>query len=132
MRWILFFAFLIGATAAQAQAGAGSQDSVIVGKLRPRWGTYLIETYPSPAKAGSSITVQLYNHNDDVLECAVYDFAGRKMKVLYEKGSIAAGLHKFVFNANGLSTGVYFVRLATYTSSNALNTVSSTKFEIVH
>jgi hypothetical protein len=124
---ILLFAY----SAADAQSGAGSQDSSVTGVLRPRWGSYLVETFPSPAKAGNIITVQFYNHNDETLTCRVFDATCREMLVLQPKQLTLAGLHTFTIPAQRLSTGPYFIRLTTYTASGAENIVDNSRFAVV-
>src|ERR1051325_10515557 len=79
---------------AHAQSN-GSQDSAVSGKLRPRWGSYLIETFPSPAKAPDNITLQFYNHTDETLNCRIFDADDRMVLELQPKQFTAHGLHTF-------------------------------------
>ncbi len=123
-------------SAALAQSGAGSQDSAASGHLRPRWGSYLIESFPSPAKSTEDVTIQFYNHTDETLSCMIFDMNCRDMLlepklVLQPKEQVSAGLHTFTIHANALSTGCYFVRLTTYTASGAENIVDNARFVIV-
>ena len=46
------------------------------------------------------------------VKLAVYDVLGRKVRVLVE-GAHEAGTHKVVFDASGLPSGTYFMRLET-------------------
>jgi hypothetical protein len=123
---------LIGPNFAHAQSGAGSQDSSVSGTPRPRWGSYLIQTFPSPANASSQVTIQFYNHNDEVLMCQLFDAADRLIRDIQPKQMTAAGLHSFVIPASHLSSGMYFVRLTTFTASNNEDVVDNTRFLIVH
>lgn len=137
MRW-LFVAVLslFAAASAVAQTGgdnAGNQqDSSCVSPLTPRWDTYLIQTYPSPAKAYETITVQFYTHTEQILSCKIFDVANREMMVLQPKQTTAPGLHTFSIRSNSLSTGTYFVRLVTYTATDAQSAVDNSRFVIVH
>ena len=129
---VLFLAFQASAL---AQSGAGSQDSSASGHLRPRWGSYLIDPFPSPAKAGDAVTIQFYNHNDETLSCTVFDVNCRSMivepaMVLQPKALVTAGLHTFTINASALSTGTYFVRLTTFTASGAENIIDNIRFVV--
>jgi len=123
--------FLFVYAPARAQSGAGSQDSSVTGVVRPRWGSYLIETFPSPAKASDDITVQFYNHNDETLTCRVFDVTCREMLVLQPKQLTVAGLHTFTIPGHRLSTGIYFIRLTTYTASGAEDIVDNSQFAVV-
>lgn len=132
---VIVFLFAIQ-SAALAQSGAGSQDSSASGHLRPRWGSYLIESFPSPAKASEDVTIQFYNHTDETLSCMVFDMNCRDMLVnpklvLQPKDHVSAGLHTFTIHGYALSTGCYFVRLTTYTASGAENIVDNARFVIV-
>ncbi|HWF43107.1 MAG TPA: T9SS type A sorting domain-containing protein [Candidatus Kapabacteria bacterium] len=115
---------------ARAQSGAGSQDTS--GTLRPRYGSYLIQTFPSPAKSTAQITIQFYNHNDEVLMCQVFDAADRLVHVVQPKQMTAGGLHTFLIPASSLSSGMYFIRLTTFTASDNEDVVDNTRFLIIH
>ena len=134
MRWIFLalFVSVAASSSALAQSGAGSQDSSVSGPLRPRWGTYLIETFPSPAKAGQQVTIQYYNHNDEVLMCQIFDATDRLILDVQPKQMTKAGLHTFVIAADKLSTGMYFIRLTSFTASNNEDVVDNSRFLIVH
>ena len=132
MRWLFLPIFLCMASTALAQSGAGSQDSSVSGTLRPRYGSYLIETYPSPARAGQQITIQYYNHNDEVLMCKVFDAVNRLIFEVQPKQLTLAGLHSFVIPANKLSSGMYFIRLTTFTASDNEDVVDNSRFLVAH
>jgi hypothetical protein len=116
----------------QNSSTAVSQDSSGSGTLRPRWGSYLIQTFPSPAKSTSQITIQFYNHNDEVLMCQVFDAADRLMLVVQPKQMTAGGLHTFLIPASSLASGMYFIRLTTFTASDNEDVVDNTRFLIIH
>ncbi len=132
MRALFVILLLVVAMPALAQSGAGSQDSSIIGHLRPRWGSYLVSAYPSPARANQAITVQVYTHTDEVFECRVFDSAGRDIYVLQAKQSTPAGLHNFIIPPFTLPSGAYMVQLITYTASGATNVVDYMRFSIIH
>lgn len=118
----------------RAQSSGGSQDSAASGVLRPRWGSYLIQTFPSPAKAGQPITVQFYNHQDETLTCRVFDIANRELMVLQPKQFTTHGLHTLVIDPgkNQLASGTYFIRLTTFTAAGAEDVVDNSRFVIIH
>ncbi|MDP4198728.1 MAG: T9SS type A sorting domain-containing protein [Bacteroidota bacterium] len=129
---LLLIALICITGIAHAQANGGSQDSATSGTLRPRWGSYLIQTFPSPAKVGDQITVQFYNHQNETLTCRVFDIANRFMVELQPKQLTQHGLHTFTIPANRLSSGTYFIRLTTFTESGAEDVVDNSRFLIVH
>ena len=136
MRFFVFVGLLLAAFAgvaanATAQPNGGSQDSSATGALRPRWDSYLIQTFPSPAKAGDQITVQFYNHRSETLTCRVFDMANRLILELWPKQFTQNGLHSFPIPANSLATGTYFIRLTTYTAAGAEDIVDNSRFVIV-
>jgi hypothetical protein len=131
---VLFSFFAIALCVGQRQACAqsnGSQDSAVSGKLRPRWGSYLIETYPSPAKASDNITVQFYNHRDETLTCRIFDSDDRIVMELQPKQFTSHGLHSFPIAGYRLPSGSYFIRLTTFTESGAENVVDNSRFIIL-
>lgn len=131
MRLFVLFSFMaVFSSAALAQSN-GSQDSAVSGKLRPRWGSYLIETFPSPAKASDQVTVQFYNHQDETLTCRVFDSDDRLVAELQPKQLTTHGLHQFPIRAFTLPTGSYFIRLTTFTESGAENIVDNSRFVIL-
>jgi hypothetical protein len=131
MRILVFLSLFMVAAGVRAQSN-GSQDSAASGNSRPRWGSYMIQTFPSPAKATDNVTIQFYNHRDETLKCRIYDSDDRPMIELQPKQFTPHGLHTFHIPASSLATGSYFIRLTTYTASDAENIVDNTRFVILH
>ena len=133
MRLFFVISLLVLASAANAQTGGGSQDSSVTGHLRPRWGTYIVGCFPSPARANAQIKIQIYN-NDSVPELSlnVYDLNNRPVLRLASHQAMPGGLHTFEFPADELSTGVYFVKLITYVGSSTEDVVDIARFVIDH
>jgi hypothetical protein len=127
---ILFVVALLCATSSVRAQSAN--DTSAVGPLRPRYGTYLIQSYPSPSSPRSPVTIQFYNHNPEILSVKVYDLANRLIIVLHEKQQTERGLHKYTIQPGKFASGVYFIRLTTYTPSGAENIVDNARFVIVH
>jgi len=133
----VFFLLLIVGECAYAQTDSsgipqqGLQDSVVGGPLRPRRGTYIVEVFPSPAPAGSSITFQYYNHTPQEIAVRIVDILERPVWILQERTFMPNGLHKFSpFASNKLSSGLYFVRLITYTPTGDIDQTEDTPFII--
>jgi hypothetical protein len=126
-------AFLVVAivvpNSARAQA---ANDTSCVSPLRPRYGSYLLQPYPSPSSAQSPVTIQFYNHNPEILSVKIYDLTNRLMLVVHDKQQTDAGLHTYTLKPTHFASGTYFIRLTTYTPSGAENTVDNIRFVIVH
>ncbi len=67
------------------------------------------QVYPNPFNPSTSISLQMTVAGD--VELAVFDLLGRQVSVLNE-GVLAAGEHQFSFRADGLGSGLYFVKLS--------------------
>ncbi len=132
MKSLFVILLLLVASSAFAQSGAGAQDTSGNENLRPRWDSYIVGVYPSPAHVGQQITVQTYNHNPAELSVKVYDGIGRMMLELLPKQQLPGGLQTFTIPASNLSSGSYVVKLVTYTASGAIDIVDETHFLIVH
>lgn len=70
--------------------------------------TALFQNYPNPFNPETIISYEL-KENSSVRLC-VYDILGREVASLVN-GPQNAGMHKIVFNASGLSSGIYFYEL---------------------
>lgn len=66
--------------------------------------------YPNPFNPSTTISWTLDQQTE--LNLAVYDVTGREVAIL-SSGTKAAGTHELVWEAAGLSSGVYFVQLTT-------------------
>jgi hypothetical protein len=143
MRILVFLTFLTIVTgtlraqtvdsSANGSGASGSQDSAATGALRPRWGSYLIQTFPTPAASTSDLHIQFYNHRDETLMCRLYDAADRLIAVLWPKQLTPQGLHQIDVNKMPyLETGMYFIRLTTFTASDAEDVVDNGRFIIQH
>ena len=68
----------------------------------------ILNTYPNPFNAATTIRFTLPQSRDVTL--FIYDILGRRVKTLVDQ-YLPAGSHSFVFNASGLTSGIYFARL---------------------
>ncbi len=64
--------------------------------------------YPNPFNSATQISVKI--SQSGVLSIKVYDIIGREVSQIINK-FYEAGTHKFFFNANELSSGVYLLRM---------------------
>ena len=70
---------------------------------------FIISNYPNPFNLSTSISWQLGICGYVTLK--VYDILGREVKTLIDKKYYNSGKHTITFNANGLSSGVYFYQI---------------------
>ena len=77
-------------------------------------GFALHQNYPNPFNPSTTIAFDLPKSAE--IELAIFDIAGRKVATV-AAGKYAAGSHTVTFNAENLSTGVYFYRLQTKSST---------------
>ena len=75
----------------------------------------LYQNYPNPFNSQTTIEFDIVDNNIYVLE--VYDCLGRKVDVVFNK-YLNAGNYKINYNANKLSSGVYFYRMRSDKVSN--------------
>jgi hypothetical protein len=105
------------------------QDSIPA--PRPRRETFIIETYPSPAMRGQKINIAYYNHNPEETKLRIVDFADKTIEELQPRQFMPNGLHRFTPKKK-LPSGVYFVRLTTYTTTGEEKEVLDSRFIVVH
>jgi hypothetical protein len=84
--------------------GIGNVSSIIPDKF------YLNQNYPNPFNPSTTIKYGLKKQSN--VELTIYDAIGRQIKTLV-KNSQPAGSYEVTFNAQELSSGVYFYRLTT-------------------
>lgn len=68
----------------------------------------LLQNYPNPFNPGTTIRYELPVSAD--VQLSVFDMLGNEVRVL-AKGTRNAGAHEVMFDATGLSSGVYLYRL---------------------
>ncbi|HET9137291.1 MAG TPA: hypothetical protein VFO76_11680 [Candidatus Kapabacteria bacterium] len=122
---ILFF------TTEIALAQSGLQDSVLGGGLRPRRDTYIIETYPSPARHGQRITLRYYNHNPELISLKVFDASDRLIEVLQQQQLMPNGIHDHPFFTYLYASGSYHIRLTRYSSDGTELSTEDSRFIVV-
>jgi hypothetical protein len=114
---------------------SGGQDStgLLSPALRPRRDTYIIETFPSPARHGQTIKIQFYNHfPGQVISLNVIDILGRVVVELQPQAAMPNGIHSYDFPTNFYASGSYHIRLTTYTSTGAEDLTQESRFIVLH
>jgi hypothetical protein len=69
----------------------------------------LEQNYPNPFNPSTKIQFSLKQNGNATLK--VYDVVGREVASLINNQFMSAGQHEVQFNANNLTSGVYFYRL---------------------
>ena len=64
--------------------------------------------YPNPFNPSTSFDLRL--DNSSFISVVVYDIMGQVVSKIYE-GNMEPGLHTMLWNANGVSTGTYILRV---------------------
>jgi hypothetical protein len=83
--------------------------AVAVEEPEPLPQTYsLTPPYPNPFNA--QVTVEYALPNEAAVSLSVFDIQGRKVATLTE-GTKPAGYHRLIWDAKGMPSGLYFVRL---------------------
>ncbi|MBI5058792.1 T9SS type A sorting domain-containing protein [candidate division KSB1 bacterium] len=80
----------------------------------------LVDTYPNPFNSMTTIRYEL--PGTQAVAICVYDLTGRRVAVLHE-ATESAGQHRMSWDARGLASGIYIVRLETSGSAGAMKTV---------
>ena len=84
----------------------------------------LLPAYPNPFNAQTVIPFTLDRAGK--VELTVYDVLGREMRV-QQAAPLQAGMHEFVWNAEGMASGVYLVRLSVDGNSQGAGTLLHTQ-----
>jgi len=80
----------------------------------------LYQNFPNPFEQTTNITYNLLTEKG--VEICVYNLLGKKIRTLVNETQVA-GLHQVVFNADGLSNGIYYFRLTTADKQQALKMI---------
>lgn len=111
---------------------SGGQDTLGGGIERPRRETYIIETYPSPAYPSQSVNIAYYNHNPEETSLCIVDVNDKTVVELQPRQFVQNGIHRYTIKSRTLTSGTYFIRLTTYTSTGSKKEVQDSRFIVVH
>jgi len=78
------------------------------GQVLPRCSALLIN-YPNPCNSSTIISFALPQESD--VELNIYDLKGRFIEEIF-RGELVSGSHNFAWNAENISSGIYFLRLS--------------------
>jgi predicted esterase len=77
----------------------------------------LDQNFPNPFNPSTTIGFGLPEAS--AVSLTVYDVLGREVASLVDADALAAGYHRYDWNASGLSSGMYFYRLSATSSAHA-------------
>ena len=83
-------------------------DTPYDGYGKPPAEFVLYQNYPNPFNPVTTIHFDLPEDAHAYMD--LYDILGRRVRTLLDE-EMAAGSHRFVFDARGLASGVYFYRM---------------------
>jgi len=105
---------------ARTRAESGGPTGIALSSGSPL--TFAIfPAYPNPFNPSTTIGISL--PEDEVITVDVYDVLGRRVKTLYS-GFAAAGEHRYLFDARGMASGLYFIRLKTVSGRTAFTKIT--------
>lgn len=70
----------------------------------------LRQNYPNPFNSETEIIIDITKNA--IVNLAIYDLLGQKIIELFNQ-ELSIGTHKFLWNANNQSSGIYLIRLQT-------------------
>jgi len=97
-----------------ATVTGGTSEQVVVDNFE------LLGNYPNPFNPTTNIRFSLAATSEITLN--VYDVQGRLVAELF-KGAMESGVHEVAFNANGLTSGVYFAQMSGAFGSDVMKMV---------
>jgi photosystem II stability/assembly factor-like uncharacterized protein len=69
----------------------------------------LYQNYPNPFNSHTKISFEVKSNS--FVKLIIYDITGREINIWQSNGILLSGRHEFLFDAKGLSSGVYFYKL---------------------
>ncbi len=101
---------VIGTDAIRMVDAANPKADLIAEAVELPSSTTLMPNYPNPFNPATMLTVALTEESE--VRLAIYDVLGREVTVLLH-GTMTAGEHRVMFQADGLPSGVYIARMDT-------------------
>jgi hypothetical protein len=91
---------------ASSDIAVAKESSVKNQKMLPE--NFSLDGYPNPFNPSTTIRFSLIQ--DGRVQLRIYDMLGREVEKLFDR-NLPRGMHDVVWNASGLSSGVYFARI---------------------
>jgi hypothetical protein len=130
---LILLGTLLTAAPLLAQESGGQDSTGLDGTaLRPRRDAYIIEPFPSPARHGQTVKVQIYLHFAQQVSLRIVDINDKTVKILQPLEMLSNGIHTYDFPTNPIATGSYHIRMVTYTSTGSENVTEDSRFIVLH
>ncbi|MBK6504855.1 MAG: T9SS type A sorting domain-containing protein [Ignavibacteria bacterium] len=78
----------------------------------------LYQNYPNPFNSQTKISFEVKSNS--FVKLIIYDITGREINIWQSNGILLSGRHEFLFDAKGLSSGVYFYKLEARTQDGVV------------
>lgn len=130
--FVAFAAFVVPGLASAQTPGGQDSTGTGVPALRPRRDTYIIVPFPSPATHGQTMKIQIYNHDAQELSVQIVDLNGNTIAMLQPQQMLPNGIHSYDFPTASVSTGTYYIKLVTYSSTGSQNLIQNSRFIVLH
>lgn len=78
----------------------------------------LYQNYPNPFNSQTKISFEVKSNS--FVKLIIYDITGREINIWQSDGILLSGRHEFLFDAKGLSSGVYFYKLEARTQDGVV------------
>ena len=101
--------------------GSNVPESMFAG-IPEKFG--IAATYPNPFNSAVSVVIAVSDPSE--VQTVVYNLLGRNVATIHS-GQLTAGYHRFVWNADNLPTGVYFLRTTTNSGERAIRKITYVK-----
>jgi len=85
---------------------------------------YLYQNFPNPFNPSTTISYSIPENG--IVTLKVFDALGTEVRYLVDEAQ-EAGYHQVEFNAEGLSSGIYFYKLKVYPANGGAGEYNSTK-----
>ena len=88
----------------------------------------LYPAYPNPFNAATTLSFDLLSSEQVSLK--IFDITGREAASLVN-GHLSLGKHEFIWNAEGMASGVYLVRLSLLSTAESRQHTSASVLKVV-
>ncbi|MDX9760379.1 MAG: VWA domain-containing protein, partial [Bacteroidota bacterium] len=102
---------------------SGSCERALLQGASTLTNTHILSTSPNPFPSATTITYRIAA--EESVRLTVFDMMGREVALLLDDARRPAGDHSVSFNASGLPSGMYLVKLSTPTANDAVHVILS-------
>lgn len=81
----------------------------IINNKEINYNYQLNQNYPNPFNPSTTISFSLKTNS--ITDLKIYDLLGREIRTLIEREELSAGNHYYLFNSEGIASGIYFYKI---------------------